>query len=85
MSKTSKWLILLSIVSLATMFLVLAYVWIGSQVFGINTSRLDPAQGPSWPMHVVVWSLGVGIILAVCGITLALAHGRRSQWPHEPQ
>lgn len=79
MSKTPKVLFLLSATCLATMFLVLAYIWIGAKDFGINTSRLDPAQGPSWPMHVVVWSLLGGIASAVAGIALALVQDRRSR------
>lgn len=50
---------------------VIGYIWIGHHLFGLNTSRLDPGQGPSWPMVVTVYS-GCGAFFAFLA-ALALA------------
>lgn len=78
MSKASKVLFIAAGVLGAIMLLVIVYVWIGAQVFGINTSRLDPSQGPSWPMEVVVWSLIGAVIAAAAGLSLTIASRRAS-------
>lgn len=78
MSKASKLLFIVAGVLGATAILVVAYIWIGSQVFGLNTSRLDPTQGLSWPMDVVVWSL-IGAFFALAGgIVMAVASERKT-------
>lgn len=82
MSKASKPLFIVAGMLGIVAILVIAYIWIGSQVFGLNTSRLDPTQGPSWPMDVVVWSL-IGAFFALAGgIVMAVASARRT--PHSP-
>ena len=78
MSKASKVLFTVAGVLGAIMLLVIAYIWIGSQVLGINTSRLDPSQGPSWPMEVAVWSFVGAVIAAAAGIILSVASRRAS-------
>lgn len=77
MSKASKLLFIIAGVLGAVAVLIIAYIWIGSQVFGLNTSRLDPSQGPAWPMEVVVWSLIGALSASAVGIVLAVVGSRR--------
>ena len=63
MARVAKMLYILAIALVAVIVIVLAYVVLGGLVFGITTSSFDPEQGPSWPMHVVVWSF-LGVIIA---------------------
>lgn len=63
MSRVARMLFILAVALVAVIIIVLAYVIVGGLVFGITTSSFDPEQGPSWPMHVVVWSF-LGIIIA---------------------
>jgi hypothetical protein len=69
MPKTSKVLFVVAGALTIVTVLVVAYIWIGSQVFGINTSRLDPAQGPSWPFQLIYLSI---IGTAICAVTAAV-------------
>ncbi|MGO4857999.1 hypothetical protein [Arthrobacter sp. 2MCAF14] len=82
MSKATKLLLIVAVVLGAIAILVVNYIWIGSQIFGLNTSRLDPEQGPSWPFAVVSLSV-VGALLALMGgIVLAVVNAHRT--PHSP-
>ena len=82
MSKATKLLFIVAVVLGATAVLVVAYIWIGSQVFGLNTSRLDPEQGPSWPMGVIVLSMSGSLFALTGGIVLAVISAHRT--PHPP-
>ncbi|MCA4133149.1 hypothetical protein [Arthrobacter sp. M4] len=75
--RATKWLFIIAGALGAVAVFVIAYIWIGSQVFGINTSRLDPSQGPAWPMNVVVWPLIGALSAAAVGIVLAIAGSQR--------
>ncbi len=59
--------------------LVIAYIWIGFSVFGINTSRLDPEQGPAWPMTTSVLAFFGSIVCLIVGFSLKLATVLRSK------
>ncbi|MBB6404730.1 hypothetical protein [Arthrobacter sp. AZCC_0090] len=78
MSKASKLLFIVAVVLGAIAILVVAYIWIGSQVFGLDNSRLDPTQGPSWPMDVVGWSLICALFALTGGIVTAVASERKT-------
>lgn len=80
MYKAQKPLFIVAVVLGATAVLVVNYIWIGSAVFGLNTSRLDPEQGPSWPMHVVVLSMSGALFALTAGIVLAVVSAHRT--PH---
>lgn len=82
MSKAMKLLFIVAVVLGAVAILVVGYIWIGSAVFGLNTSRLDPTQGPSWPMDVIVWSMGGALFALMGGIVLAVISAHRT--PHPP-
>ncbi|MDQ0031473.1 hypothetical protein [Arthrobacter bambusae] len=82
MYKAESLFFIVAVVLGATAILVGGYIWIGSQVFGLNTSRLDPAQGPAWPFAVISCSV-VGSLFALAGgIVLAVVRAHRT--PHSP-
>lgn len=62
MARVARMLFILAAALVAVIVIVLAYILLGGLVFGITTSSFDPEQGPSWPMHVVVWSF-LGVIV----------------------
>lgn len=77
MLNAAKILFIASVVLGVVAVLVVSYIWIGSTVLGINTSHLDPAQGPSWPMDAVVWSLAGALVSVACGVVLTIVNSRR--------
>ncbi|MEV8147964.1 hypothetical protein AB0O52_07420 [Arthrobacter sp. NPDC080073] len=83
MYKAQKLLFIVAIVLGATAVLVVNYIWIGSAVFGLNTSRLDPEQGPSWPFAVVSLSVVGALFALMAGIVLAVVSAHRT--PHSPE
>ena len=83
MSKAQKRLFIVAVVLGATAVLVVNYIWIGSAVFGLNTSRLDPEQGPSWPFAVVSLSVVGSLFALTGGIVLAVISAHRTP-PHPP-
>lgn len=84
MYKAQKLLFIGAVVLGATAVLVVNYIWIGSQVFGLNTSRLDPEQGPSWPFAVVSCSV-IGSLFALMGGILFAVFSPHRTPPHSPE
>ncbi|MCZ9882352.1 hypothetical protein [Arthrobacter sp. B2a2-09] len=82
MSKAQKLLFIAAVVLGATAILVYAYIWIGSEVFGLNTSRLDPDQGPSWPFAVISLSVIGSLFALTGGILFAVFSAHRT--PNSP-
>ncbi|MFK4295944.1 membrane associated rhomboid family serine protease [Arthrobacter sp. GAS37] len=82
MSKAEKLLFIVAVVLGAIAVLVVGYIWIGSAVFGLNTSRLDPEQGPTWPFAVVSLSVVGSLFALMGGILLAVFSAHRT--PHPP-
>lgn len=76
-------ILVVAVLLIAVVVAVLAYVIVGGLVFGVTTSSLDPAQGPSWPVHLVVWSF-LGSIAATIGGALLAWLSRRGKSESSP-
>jgi|GEM_PF-5569153 len=72
MVRLTKAMFMMAAALVLVMVGVVGYVWIGYEVFGLNTSRLDPAQGPSWPMVVTIYSGGGACFAFLAALVLAL-------------
>ncbi|MGO4587083.1 hypothetical protein AB4Z38_24845 [Arthrobacter sp. 2RAF6] len=78
MYKAQKLLFMVAVVLGAAAVLVVNYIWIGSAVFGLNTSRLDPEQGPTWPFAVVSFSVVGSLFALMGGILFAVFSAHRT-------